>query len=188
VTEFLSELNALADRLGVGIILSAHASKSQDGTPLRVTSGSTAWPNACRSVLELKAADDQSGPSLKVVKANHAATGTTIPLVWQDKLLVSEAPRSGGLMGSIDRRTCERVFLDLLDKTKSQGRYVNDSKTTGNYAPKAFVKHPDREGYALKDFEGAMERLFASDAITLRSGGRRGSEHAEIVRSEHALV
>jgi RecA-family ATPase len=50
VTEFTSLLNGLANRLGIGINLSAHASKSQDGTALRVTSGSTAWVNACRSV------------------------------------------------------------------------------------------------------------------------------------------
>ena len=58
VTEFLAMLNGVADRLAIGIILSAHASKSSDGTALRVTSGSTAWVNACRSVLELKAGED----------------------------------------------------------------------------------------------------------------------------------
>jgi RecA-family ATPase len=72
VTEFMSLLNGLADRLSIGIILSAHASKSHDGTPLRVSSGSTAWVNACRSVLELKAAEGEQGPSLVVVKANLA--------------------------------------------------------------------------------------------------------------------
>jgi hypothetical protein len=85
VTEFLAALNGLADRLSIGIVLSTHASKSNDGTPLRVSSGSTAWVNACRSVLELKAGDDDQGPSLVVITANHAATGTVIPLAWQDK-------------------------------------------------------------------------------------------------------
>jgi RecA-family ATPase len=82
VTEFMGALNGLADRLSIGIILSAHASKSQAGTALRVTSGSTAWVNACRSVLELRTGDNtgdgDQGPSLVVVKVNHAPTGTTI--------------------------------------------------------------------------------------------------------------
>jgi hypothetical protein len=72
VTEFLALLNGLADRLSIGIILSAHASKTSDGTSLRVSSGSTAWVNACRSVLELKAAEKDQGPSLVVIKAYHA--------------------------------------------------------------------------------------------------------------------
>src|SRR5207248_11691366 len=38
VTAFLSALNGMADRLSIAIILSAHASKSQDGSTLRVTS------------------------------------------------------------------------------------------------------------------------------------------------------
>ena len=142
VTAFIGALNGLADRLGIGIILSAHASKSQDGTPLRVTSGSTAWVNACRSVVELRTGDDRSGddrqgPSLVVVKANHAPTGTTIPLEWRDKLLIP-AVRQGGILGSIERRTAERVFLDLLEGTTGAGRNVSDSKHAGNYAPKSF--------------------------------------------------
>jgi hypothetical protein len=124
VTEFMSALNGLADRLSIGIIVSAHASKSQDGTALRVTSGSTAWVNACRSVLDLKiggdAGDGDQGPSLVVVKANHAVTGTTIQLEWRGKLLVPVLP-STGIIGAIQRRSADRVFLDLLDASASQG-------------------------------------------------------------------
>ena len=114
VTEFISALNGLADRLSIGIILSAHASKSQDRTALRVASGSTAWVNACRSVLELRTGDGDQGSSLVVAKANHAATGTTIPLEWRAKLLVPILPATG-IFGSVERRAAEHVFFDLPD-------------------------------------------------------------------------
>ena len=153
VTEFISALNGLADRLSIGILLSAHASKSQDGTVLRVTSGSTAWVNACRSVLELRIGNSAGagghGPSLAVVKANHAATGTTIQLEWRGKLLVPILRSTG--FGSIERLAAERVFLDLLDAAKQQGRNVSDSKHAGNYAPKTFAASPNADRHSQKD-------------------------------------
>ncbi len=185
VTEFLSALNGLADRLGIGIILSAHASKSQDGTALRVTSGSTAWVNACRSVLELRtgdsAGDGDQGPSLVVVKANHARTGTTIPLVWRDKLLVPESP-PGGFTGAIYRVAVERVFLDLLDAATRQGRNMSDSKNAGNYAPKRFALSPNAKRYNQKDFARAMENLFAEGEIRMEEYGRKSDLRSRIVR------
>jgi RecA-family ATPase len=185
VTEFISALNGLADRLSIGIILSAHASKSQDGTALRVTSGSTAWVNACRSVLELKigdsSGDSDKGPSLVVVKANHAATGTTIQLEWRGKLLVPIQP-SAGIFGSIERRAAERVFLDLLDAATRQGRNVSDSKHAGNYAPKTFAASPNADRYSQKELAAAMERLFAAGDLRMEQYGRKGDPRSRIAR------
>jgi RecA-family ATPase len=182
VTEFLAALNGLAHRLSIGVILSTHASKSNDGSALRVSSGSTAWVNACRSVLELRAGDSDKGPSLTVIKANHAATGNTIPLVWQDKLLVPDIPQ-GGILGSIRRRAAERVFLDLLDKVTAEGRRVSASRNSGNYAPRLFAGRPDREGYKKDDFACAMEDLFSRREIITKTYGRRGDERREIARA-----
>src|SRR5207237_6932476 len=128
------------------IILSAHASKSQDETTLRVTSGSTAWVNACRSVLRLRAADDQSGPSLKVVKANHGATGTEIPLRWEDKLLIAEDIQPATLP-LFERSACDRWFLEQLDKTIKTGRFVSHSRHAADYyAPKLFYEQQSGRG------------------------------------------
>jgi RecA-family ATPase len=188
VTEFMSALNGLADRLAIGIILSAHASKSQDGTALRVTSGSTAWVNACRSVLELRTGDatgdGDQGPSLVVRKANHAPTGTTIQLEWRDKLLVPVSP-SNGIIGSIERRAADRVFLDLLDAATRQCRNVSDSKHAGNYAPKTFAASPNAERYSQKDLAAAMERLFAAGVIRMAVYGRPSDQRRRIVRAVH---
>lgn len=185
VTEFIVALNGLADRLSIGMILSAHASKSQDGTALRVTSGSTAWVNACRSVLELRTGDNRGagdqGPSLVVVKANHAPTGTTIPLEWRDKLLVPSVP-STGILGSIERHAVESVFLDLLDASTSQGRNVSASKHAGSYAPSQFAASPHPERYKRQDFAAAMERLFAGGEIRMEEYGRNSDKRSRIVR------
>jgi len=191
VTEFLSELNGLADRLDIGILLSAHASKSQDGTPLRVTSGSTAWVNACRSVLELKAGDEQSGPTLTVVKANHAATGTEIPLRWEDKLLVADQ-RMPARLPLFERSACELWFLDQLDKTIKSGRFVSHSKNAAaSYAPKVFYDQQSARGasrYSKKHLEEAMQRLFDDGAIVVQQVGRPGREHSEIARTEAVVT
>jgi RecA-family ATPase len=180
VTEFLAALNGLADRLSIGIVLSAHASKSSDGTPLRVSSGSTAWVNACRSVLELKAGEKDPGPSLTVVKANHAASGTTIQLAWADGLLVPRAP-PGGILSSIHQRTCERVFLELLDKTTAEGQTVSSNPKAGNYAPRLFGTRPERERYAKTHFEQAMQALFASDEIANENYGRKSDMRSRLI-------
>jgi AAA domain len=181
VTEFISELNGLADRVAIGILLSAHPSKSNDGTALRVTSGSTAWVNACRSVLELKPGEDNQAASLTVVKANHAATGTTIELEWRDKLLVPVGAPSG-IFATIERRTCERVFLDLLDMTTREGRHVSDSDRASNYAPKVFTRRPDRHGYKKEQFEHAMNALFAAGEIKMQPYRYNGHDHDGIAR------
>ncbi len=181
VTEFLSVLNGLADRRSIGIILSAHASKSQDRSALRVSSGSTAWVNACRSVLELRPADENQGPSLVVVKANHAPTGTTIPLVWRDKLLVPEAAPTG-VIGSSERRAAETIFLEILDKITAENRYVSDSKHATNYAPKLFASRPGNERYKAEHFRRAMEVLFDRGEIAMQDYGIKGHFHRRIVR------
>jgi hypothetical protein len=152
---------------------------------LRVTSGSTAWVNACRSVLELRTGasdgDGDRGPSLVVVKANHAPTGTTIPLEWRGKLLVP-IQHSIGILGSIKRQAAETVFLDLLDAAVRQGRNVSDSKHAGNYAPKMFAASPNAERYSQRELAVAMERLFTEDRIRMEQYGRKSDARNRIVR------
>jgi hypothetical protein len=141
--------------------------------------------NACRSVLELRtgdsARDGDQGPSLAVVKANHAPAGTTIPLEWRGKLLVPVLP-STGILGTIERRAAERVFLDLLDAATRQGRNVSDSKHAGNYAPRTFAASPNAERYSQKELAKAMERLFAAGELRMERYGRAGDERRRMVR------
>jgi hypothetical protein len=118
-----------------------------------------------------------------VVKANHAATGTTIDLEWKDKLLVAPAAATG-IIGSIERRTCERVFLDLLDKTIAEGQPVSAASRSGNFAPRLFGTRPDRERFARGDFERAMQALFSARQIINVPYGRKGDERTRLARVE----
>ncbi len=163
VTEFMAHLNGMADRLSIGLVLSAHPSKTQDGTPLRVTSGSTAWVNASRAVLELTPAEDKKKPTLKVIKSNHAPTGEKIEFEWRNKVLV---PITVTKKDSSPKRPCQHVFLDLLAATLREGQHVSRSSNSGsNYAPKLFAKRPDSNNYSKGDFEVAMQSLFSTREI-----------------------
>ena len=59
---------------------------------------------------------------------------------------------------------------------------VSDSSKAGNFAPKAFAKRPDAQGYIARDFEAAMAALFATRKIKLAVYGRAGDARQRIVR------
>ena len=88
VTQFMAALNGLAYRLGIGIILSTHKSKSADGSALRAASGSTAWINAARHVLDLQPETTDQGPCVTVIKSNCTKPGEKIPLAWINGVLM----------------------------------------------------------------------------------------------------
>jgi RecA-family ATPase len=113
------------------------------------SSGSTGWDGAFRSRLYLSSPkEDDSGETpdtderiLTRVKANWAKIGETIEMRWRDGVFIADRP-PGGIIGSIERRNAERVFLDLRDELAAQGRYVSHKSRASNYAPKLFAKHP----------------------------------------------
>jgi RecA-family ATPase len=169
VSRFVNYLNGLADRLDIGVVLVTHKSKSNDGSTLRAALGSVAWINATRSVLELRK-DKGGNPELAVIKANHSAADAAIPLTWTDGLLT--APHSkGDLVKTLENRTINNMFLDLLKKTEAEGRDVSHSPNAKNYAPKVFAKHKARGGINKPEFEDAMERLFANGVIVAEQCG-----------------
>jgi hypothetical protein len=98
------------------------------------------------------------------VKASFARRGETIELRWQDGVFIAQH-ESTGLFGSIEKRSCEGVFLDLLDRVIAEGRHVTDSNHSTRFVPKAFAQRKDRERFGKKDFERAMERLFEQRQI-----------------------
>ena len=80
------------------------------------------------------------------------------------------------------------MFLNLLEKTIAQGRYVSDSKNSDRFAPKVFARWPNGERYSRKEFEATMDQLFNADVITVKTVGGSGHQHREIVHSESALL
>jgi RecA-family ATPase len=181
----------VAREIDGAVICCAHPSLSgiNSGTG---SSGSTGWDGAFRSRLYMnssKADDSGEAPDideriLTLVKANWAKIGEAIPMRWRNGVFIVKTPPTG-IVGSIERRSCERIFLDLLAKLTQQSRYVSHHQRTGNYAPKVFAMQPDRERFSKLDFERAMHRLFDQEKIKIGSyNGPSRHKHECIVASD----
>ena len=152
------------------------------------SSGSTTWDGAFRCRLyqsSPKAEDgqvpDSDKPILTRVKSNWAKAGETITMNWREGVFVADRPATG-IIGSMERRTCEEVFLELLDQVAAENQPVSSNSRAGNYAPKLFVKRPRREGFGKLDFEGAMQRLFDAGKIFNVDYGRKHDKRTRIAR------
>jgi hypothetical protein len=84
--------------------------------------------------------------------------------VWEDGIFrAKHAPT--GIVGSIERRTARRVFLDLLKATVAENQPMSSNSRSGNYACRWFARRPDRERFKLPDFERAMQECFVAGEI-----------------------
>jgi RecA-family ATPase len=183
-------LGCLAREIDGAVIALAHPSRtgisSESGE-----SGSTAWDGTVRSRLYLTTPKADKGeppePDLRVLtrkKSNAARRDETIELRWKDGVFVPiHAPT--GILGSIERRTCERVFLDLLDKTTAEEQPVSSNSRAGNYAPRLFETRPDQERFTKANFERAMQALFSSGKIANEDYGRKSDMRSRIVSQHH---
>jgi RecA-family ATPase len=188
-------LGGLARKIEGTVVACAHPSRagqrSGEGDGYSVQ-----WDATFRSRAYLsrpKDNDDSADRDTRVLSrksANYASRDETIELRWKNGVLVrTDQP---GIIGGIMQRSCQHVFLDLLEKVTDQGRYVSDSSNTRRYAPALFVQQQEeaevgQRRYTRRDFERAMERLFADGAIALRQAGRTGHQHAEIIRASGAV-
>lgn len=176
-----SALGKLAKDTGAAVLLNAHPSRAGLSQTGDLDGGSTAWSNTARSRWSLarpKAeADEQADTSERILtrrKANYASVGDTIKLRWQNGVLVpTSAPT--GLAAMAERADAEAVFLALLNRCNGENRPLSDSRNAGNSAPKIFAQRPDRQGFNRRDFESAMQRLFAGGKIKMTEYGRTGS-------------
>ena len=156
-------------------------------------SGSTAWVGTFRSQLYLSTPKIEEGEppdldarTLTRRKSNAARRDETINLRWKDGVFAADRPPTG-ILGSIERRSCERVFLDLLDAVTAEGRHVSENSRAPNYAPKLFAQRPDRESFKAADFRVAMQALFARKEIIVATyRGPNRHEHDCIGRNPNA--
>jgi RecA-family ATPase len=153
------------------------------------SSGSTGWDGAFRSRLYLSPKEDDGDTAadadariLTRVKSNWACVGETIPMRWREGVFIADRPATG-IIGSIERRTAERVFLDLLAATTVEKQPVSSNSRSGNYAAKLFATRPNRDGFTKEHFAAAMQRLFANRAIDNVTYGRKGDERTRIAVS-----
>src|SRR5262249_1471968 len=103
----------------------------------------------------------------------------TIEIRWKAGVFLP-VHEATGIIASIEKRTCERVFLDLLQQVTNENQPVSSNSRAGNYAPKLFAQRRPTERYRVKDLELAMQNLFSQSRIINVSYGRKGDERTRI--------
>jgi RecA-family ATPase/5S rRNA maturation endonuclease (ribonuclease M5) len=185
--QFIGLLRGLALRHDCTILLLAHPSLTgmSSGSGL---SGSTAWNNSVRSRLYFERVIEdgmEADPDLRRIstkKANYGRTGNETILRWKDGMFHLEDAGNGGLDAMASTSKARRVFLDLLDKTQSEGRNVN-ANGGPNYAPSVFAKDPRNERVTRAAFQSAMNDLFANGQIEVETFGPPSRQTTRIVRA-----
>jgi RecA-family ATPase len=183
-----SGLGLLARETQGAVVALAHPSRAGMNSGSG-ESGSTGWIGTFRAQLYLATPKTEEGdpadPNLRLLtrkKSNAARRDETIELKWRDGVFLP-LHSATGIIASIERRSCERVFLELLDKAAAEGQHVSHNSRTGNYAPRVFALRPDRERFAKADFERAMQTLFVGKKIAVsRYRGATRHEHDCIIR------
>jgi len=167
---FIGMLRRIAIAIDGAVLVTCHPSRAgrSDGSG---ESGSTAWSNAVRSRLYFRNPNDDDDPDareLTSMKVNYGPRGRCVPLKWEAGVFVPPFAPTGAV-AAMERRNCETIFLELLDRLAAEGRPVSAKLRASNYAPKAMAKVPkgDRQGFVKKDFERAMESLFADKMINV---------------------
>jgi hypothetical protein len=69
----------------------------------------------------------------------------------------------------VREQRADEAFLDCLDMAASRGRPACDARQSDRFAPKMFVSLPPGRGLRQKDFQAAMDRLFAAGRIVATS-------------------
>ena len=158
--------------------------------------GSTGWNNTLRAraslqrpIVEEGEKVDDNARVLSRRKANYAARGAELRLVYRDGVIRpdTEMARATAAAATVD--PCE-LFLSLVCKLADQGRPVSQNSRAGNYAPRQFAKLPAEQSHGVgeKAFAKAMEKLFDAGRIENAPYGRKGDERTMIaVVGEDAL-
>lgn len=149
-------------------------------------SGSTAWNAAVRSRLYLTKPggdgdQDDTDRVLKIMKSNYGPAGQELPLRWADGAFeVREG--AGGVVGAINQRNAERVFLSGLYSALARGIYPSIHEAGGPvYAPALIAKSPEGEGYRKDALKRAMQSLIADGRIVIRKTPGRTSRQRDFI-------
>lgn len=74
----------------------------------------------------------------------------------------------------------ERVFLALVHRFNEEGRNISPSPSA-SFAPLLFAKHAQAEGVTKRQFEVAMDTLFAAGRIEIEEQGPPSKRRRNIV-------
>lgn len=153
VTRFIAALTAMAQRLGIAIVLIHHESKSSADSDTHAASGSTAWINATRSVIKL---NDDGGDlrTLKHIKSNLSRRVDPLPCTMA----------SGGFAlihdNSARRKHVRDLTRELLSEALSQGVRLSDKpQAREQWAPRYLARQARGIGVAEVEYEAAIKAL-----------------------------
>jgi hypothetical protein len=183
--QFIGLLRGLAIDHALAVVLASHPSLSGMSSGSG-TSGSTGWSNSVRARLYLetiKGGDgyeiDASLRVLRVKKSNYGPPSLELRLRWHDGVFLLDGP-SGGFDKLAADAKADRLFLDLLSVVAAQGRDVSP-KPSATYAPTAFEKHPNAEGFSRRAFVRAMERLLVAGRVRVETVGPPSKQRQRLV-------
>jgi len=170
VTRCLQALTNLCLEADTTILLLGHNNREGD------YSGSSAWENRARSRIHMKREKDEDGTeSIRLArpKANYAALEEGVTLEWHNGAYRCTDHRFETYGDRLDRECREReidqVFLAALDRLTEQRLTTSASKNSSNYAPKVMAANDGAGGFAQRDLEKAMNRLFAKGSWSEKS-------------------
>ncbi|SRR5579883_167007 len=158
--QFVNALAGIAGRMHGAVFLSMHPSLAgrSSGTG---ESGSTAWRNACRSMLYLarppEAAPGSNERELRTKKANRARSGGVIRVTWQDGVFVEDGGnRPAGL---VDVLTLDRDLIEGLRHLIQNGALVPADPKAGRGFANAVRDLPSCKRYDWGTVCAAQSRL-----------------------------
>lgn len=179
VTRFVQKLTQIAARRKVAILLLHHESKTSASNDTHAASGSTAWINACRSVLTLKSDPDprrKNECTLVHLKSNLGPKAD--PLLLR-RVQGPAFASAGSVQRTLD---CQAAAWTMLRKAISDGRHLNLSPHATNCAWKVFAA--EQGDFSADEFRHALTVLEKTGVIEEREHTVRGRKRRRL----HVLV
>ena len=138
VTRFINSLTALAVTHRMAIVLITHEFKSSADNDTHAASGSTAWPNACRSAIKSNWPDQTNEVrELRHIKADDAEK-VKAPIRCELKGGIF-VPLGGGAKRMED---CMRVATEMIDAALGRKTNLSPNPVARNYVALWAVAKP----------------------------------------------
>jgi hypothetical protein len=170
VTRFLVELTRIAQQHGLGVVLLHHESKTTRDDDVRAASGSTAWLNACRSVLKLATVDGQPDKrTLLQIKTNRGPRQLPITCTL-------DGSGFHALAGDRERQKAlgEAVQRLMLSARERDVNLSPNAKSAQWYAPRWLHKNQDGTDFTVDEFKRAIGDLAAFGIVEIETYENKG--------------
>lgn len=179
VTSFINGLNGMAQRLGVGIMLSTHTSKSSTASATHAASGSTAWIFASRSVLKLWPENDEEPPRIELIKANHAKPGEVVKLKWECGIL-TRAPVPGSFEAKARARRLDNLIFDKVQEAWDRDNPLSTVTNQGHrYLPRAVSRASD---FSTAEAQRVMVQMLDGGVLAEERKNARTPRGLKVIR------